>query len=160
MIELLMAAFVMAIGILGLTMLQLFAIKGQTGAGSQTVATSVAERILEQAEMAGRNSLICSRFSQAIPALNPNYFASGTPNLSYYTNTGAVLPNPTGAYFTATATAVTANGAGNPGVAAPITGLGGAAQITVVVTWTESVRGASTTSRSVTISRLVNYATS
>lgn len=54
MIEMLMAAFILAIGILGLTMLQVMSLRAAGGSRNLSTAVQVAERIMDQIEMEGR----------------------------------------------------------------------------------------------------------
>jgi prepilin-type N-terminal cleavage/methylation domain-containing protein len=56
MIEMLMTAFIMAIGILGLTMLQVMSLKASRGGRSLSTAVLVGEHIMDQVEMEGRLS--------------------------------------------------------------------------------------------------------
>jgi Tfp pilus assembly protein PilV len=56
MVELLMTAFVLAVGILGLTMLQVMSLRASRGSRSLTTAIQVAERVMDQVEMEGRLS--------------------------------------------------------------------------------------------------------
>jgi hypothetical protein len=162
MVEMLMAAFILAIGILGLAVLQTFSLRGQTASVNQAVAVQVANRVLDQAEMLGRNSINCARAGIAPPAPPVNYFDPGIPVVLRFGNTGQQVP-PAAApvVFTATSSAVTAAGPGAPGVVAPVPRLGGIALLTVVVTWAEAAKaGNSFLNRTVTLQRQVNYATS
>ncbi len=54
MVELLMAAFVLAIGILGITMLQVMSLRTARGSQSLTTAVQVANRVMDQVELEGR----------------------------------------------------------------------------------------------------------
>ena len=56
MVEMLMAAFIMAVGILGLSALQVMALKATRGSRSLSTAILVAEQVLDRAEMEGRLS--------------------------------------------------------------------------------------------------------
>ena len=56
MVEMLMAAFIMAVGILGLSALQVMALKSTRGSRSLSTAILVAEQILDRAELEGRLS--------------------------------------------------------------------------------------------------------
>jgi prepilin-type N-terminal cleavage/methylation domain-containing protein len=56
MIEMLMTAFILAIGILGLTMLQVMSLKASRGGRSLSTAVLVGERVMDQVEMEGRLS--------------------------------------------------------------------------------------------------------
>lgn len=56
MVEFLVAAFVFAVGILGLTALQLMSIRQATTGRGRVTATYVAEQVLQQAQMEGQAS--------------------------------------------------------------------------------------------------------
>jgi Tfp pilus assembly protein PilV len=56
MVEMLMTAFIMAVGILGLTMLLVMSLKGSRGGRSLSTAVLVAEHVMDRAEMEGRLS--------------------------------------------------------------------------------------------------------
>lgn len=56
MIEMLMAAFILAIGILGLSMLQVMSMRASRGSRSLSTAVQVAEQMLDQVESEGRLS--------------------------------------------------------------------------------------------------------
>lgn len=57
-VELLATAFILAVGIMGLTMLQLLAIRANTSSANMTRAVAVAERVLETVAMEGRRTLL------------------------------------------------------------------------------------------------------
>jgi len=78
MIEMLMTAFVLAVGILGLTLLQAMAMKASRGSRSMSSAVLVAEQVMDQAEMEARLSwLNISDPTSTTPAL------TDLPNLKY-----------------------------------------------------------------------------
>ncbi|WP_005037361.1 prepilin-type N-terminal cleavage/methylation domain-containing protein [Holophaga foetida] len=54
MVEMLMAAFILAIGLLGLAMLQTMSLRASRGGKSLHTAVQVAERVMDQIEMEGR----------------------------------------------------------------------------------------------------------
>jgi prepilin-type N-terminal cleavage/methylation domain-containing protein len=56
MVEMLMAAFILAIGVLGLSMLQSMSLKATRGSKSLTNAVQIADRIMDQIESEGRLS--------------------------------------------------------------------------------------------------------
>lgn len=56
MIEMLMTAFILAIGILGLSMLQVMSLRASRGSRSLTTAVQVGEAVMDQIEMEGRLS--------------------------------------------------------------------------------------------------------
>jgi len=78
MIEMLMTAFVLAVGILGLTMLQAMSLKASRGSRSLSAAILVAEQVMDQAEMEGRLSwLNITDTNKSAPKL------TDLPNLKY-----------------------------------------------------------------------------
>jgi len=78
MIEMLMTAFILAVGILGLTMLQTMSLKASRGSRSLTSAILVAEHVMDQVEMEGRLSwLNITDTNSANPTL------ADLPNLKY-----------------------------------------------------------------------------
>lgn len=80
MIEMLMTAFILAVGILGLTMLQTMSLRAARGSQSLTTAVLVAEQVLDQADLEGRLSwLNLTNSNQAAPTL------ADLPNLRYVT---------------------------------------------------------------------------
>ena len=54
MVEMLMTAFILAVGIMGLTLLQVMALKGARGGSSLSTAIQVAEDVLDRVELEGR----------------------------------------------------------------------------------------------------------
>ncbi len=56
LVEMLMTAFILAVGIMGLTMLQVMALKGSRGGRSLGTAVQVGEMVMDQIEMEGRLS--------------------------------------------------------------------------------------------------------
>jgi prepilin-type N-terminal cleavage/methylation domain-containing protein len=80
MVEMLMTAFILSIGILGLTMLQVMSMKASRGSRSLTTAVQVAEQVMDQAELEGRLSwLNITDTNNAAPTL------SDLPNIKYIT---------------------------------------------------------------------------
>ncbi len=158
MVEMLMAAFIMAIGLLGLALLQTMSLRATAGSKWATSAILVAERVLDQAEALGRNSLLCSRTGSTVPNLGAttyNYF--GTPSTQYYRNDGTTDAAVTAAngFFTVTFTPAPTD------VVVPVAGVGGIKMITVIVQWNEGVTASSAVvTRNVTLSRRISYATS
>jgi Tfp pilus assembly protein PilV len=150
MVEMLMAAFIMAIGLLGLAMLQTMSLRSTTGSRSATTAVRVAERVLFQAEALGRNSLLNSRTGNTVTAPNPNYF--GAANFTQYYNFDGTF-NATNSFFTVTVAP--------SDLVTSVTGVGGLKLITVTVQWTEAVTAGNVPiSRQVVLSRRIAYASS
>jgi prepilin-type N-terminal cleavage/methylation domain-containing protein len=159
MVEMLMAAFILAVGILGLTMLQTLSIKTASGSRGLSTAVLLAERVLDQIEADGRNSRLYAQnamvptttaeFTAPIPARTFNYF--GRPAVGD--------PIDTTPYFNVNVAAVTAAAGGTPGVIAPPVAnprFGGVAVMTVTVAWNEDPAAPA---RQVVLSRRVAYAT-
>lgn len=174
MVEMLMAAFILAIGILGLTALQTLALR--SGASSRGLDTAVllAERVMDEIEANGRNSLQYARATIAqtppnpgvvgvfmmLPAVVPanlidppgaptrTYNFAGRPSLG-----DAIDPSP---YFNLYIQPVRIPDAANPGVVVPVPRLGGIANMVVTIRWYEA---AGAPARQVVLSRRVAYAT-
>jgi len=80
MIEMLMTAFVLAVGLLGLALLQTMSLKATRGNKSLTTAVLVAQKILQQAEMEGRLSWLYVTNTN-----NPNAKLADLKSLKYIT---------------------------------------------------------------------------
>ncbi len=65
LVELLLTAFIMAVGIMGLTLLQVMALRGARGGQSLATGVQVAEMVMDQIEMEGRLSWLNLTASQA-----------------------------------------------------------------------------------------------
>jgi prepilin-type N-terminal cleavage/methylation domain-containing protein len=84
MVEMLMAAFILAIGILGLSMLQVMSMRASRGSRSLTTAVQVAELMLDQVESEGRLSwLNVIDTEQSVP--------TPLPALQYVNQAGPVI---------------------------------------------------------------------
>ena len=159
MVEMLLAAFILAIGILGLAMLQTYAFHSQAGSTAVATAVQISGQILDQADMAGRNSVLCSQTSIALPAMNPAWFGGANIVTTYNYSGLAVPPNPGPAFFTATTLATITPTLTN-GVVTPIQYLGGMANVATTVSWTDGTNQAGAgIARTVTLTRRINYAT-
>jgi Tfp pilus assembly protein PilV len=149
MIEMLVAAFILAVGTLGLAMLQTMALRSNAGTGSRNSAVLVASRVLDQAEAVGRNSVLCARSGNTPPTLSPTYF--GAAFTQYYQFDGTYTA--TSGYYTVTVTPTD--------VVTPVAGVGGIKLLTVLVSWTEALDKSGTAiPRTMTLSRRISYATS
>lgn len=100
MVEMLMTAFIMAIGILGLTALQVMSLKASRGSRSLTTAVLVGEDVMDRAEMEGRLSWLnitdTNRAAPTladIPTLKYVTIAAGTPLVETFNSNGGI-PNP------------------------------------------------------------------
>jgi prepilin-type N-terminal cleavage/methylation domain-containing protein len=102
MIEMLMTAFIMAIGILGLTMLQVMSLKASRGGRSLSTAVLVGEHVMDQVEMEGRLSWLNATgkytgTSNAVDLPNLKYISlvdGGTRPDSFNSKGGPPLGNP------------------------------------------------------------------
>jgi Tfp pilus assembly protein PilV len=65
MVEMLMTAFILAVGIMGLTMLQVMALRGSRGGRSLGTAVLVGDKVMDQIEMEGRLSWLNITDTQA-----------------------------------------------------------------------------------------------
>ncbi|MBP1628586.1 MAG: hypothetical protein H6Q00_3061 [Holophagaceae bacterium] len=63
LVEMLMAAFIMAIGLLGLTMLQVMSIRGAQGGKSLSIAVGLAEQVMDKVEVEGRATYLNTNFT-------------------------------------------------------------------------------------------------
>lgn len=159
MVEMLMTAFILAVGILGLTMLQTLSVRSSTGARGLSTAVLLAERTMDEITANGRNSLL---YAHSTPAVTPSadltdVFTAATPDrtFNFYGRPSVGDPIDQTPFFTVSVQAVTDPGL-NPGTIAAIPGFGGVADMTVTVQWSE-VAGAP--ARQVVLSRRVAYAT-
>jgi len=91
-VEMLMTAFILAIGIMGLMLLQVMALKGARGGKSLTTAVQVGETVMDQIEMEGRLSWLNLTATQLIAP-------GALPNLRFVNRTTLAAPlsfNPKG----------------------------------------------------------------
>ena len=160
MAEMLMAAFIMAVGLLGLTLLQVMALRSTRGSRNLGLATLVAEQILDRAELEGRLSwLNLSTHSAAtpntatdLPGLAYITLAAGSPKVESFNFKGLPVvtassdPQESNAWFTVTTTRDIL----------PAATHGLLSQFTVSVAYTEAVAGDKTPLvRTVRISRVI-----
>jgi prepilin-type N-terminal cleavage/methylation domain-containing protein len=123
MVEMLMTAFILAIGILGLTMLQVMSLQGSRGGRSLTTAVQVADRVMDQIELEGRLTWLNTTDTQFTAPAAPGalQFINGATVKQSYDLQGKYLGPPTdppapGQFFTVTTTRLaTAVGAGPTG---------------------------------------------
>jgi len=105
MIEMLITAFIMAVGILGLTMLQTMSMKASRGGKSLSSAILVGDQIMDRVEMEGRLSWL--NLTDTNRAKSTIVLTTDLPNLRYITTatTGATGLKE---YFTSKGDATTA----------------------------------------------------
>ena len=163
MVEFLMTAFIMAIGILGLTMLQVMSLKTSRGGRSLTTAVQVADRVMDQMELEGRLTWLNrtdSQYSTTTDLTGLTYIGKATIPAQTFNLKGQLLPlaatpaDPTDsiAFYTVTITRVAQSGS------API---GQMHDYTVRVAFADGVDAAGTTNgttRSVTLTRRILHA--
>lgn len=99
LVEVLVAAFVLAIGILGLTMLQVFAIRTNTSSGSMTKALAIANRTLETIALEGRRSMLWKTEGRT-PKVSTTTFLGTAPVTRFITTSGKVFTSETAAVAT------------------------------------------------------------
>lgn len=159
MVEMLMAAFILAVGILGLTMLQTFSIRTASGSRGLSTAVLLAERVLDQIDADGRNSRLFAQ-SATVPTTTAEFTAPIPARTFNYLGRPAVGdPIDATPYFTVNVAAVTDATTGTPGVVDPPAAnprFGGVAVMTVTVLWNENPAAPN---RQVVLSRRVAYAT-
>jgi Tfp pilus assembly protein PilV len=146
LIEFLLAAFVMAIGILGLTMLQVMSLRGGTGSRALNTAVVVGEGVLESIQAEGRQSMLFLKAQTAAPTAT--YFVTG-PLTQYYAFDGTLLANATNSFYKVQIA--------NADVVA-LSAAGGTKRFTLTITFTDSVTPTTTILRTVTLTRQVAYA--
>jgi len=159
MVEMLMAAFIMAIGLLGLAMLQTLTLRTNTGSRSLSTAILVGESLLDDIQANGRASKLFVRQGSSVPAAILASFANRA--LTY--NLAGRRVSPTDAppdadptpYFTVNV-GVETTGAN---AVAPVPTMGGLANFTVTTVWTEGTGAAGTpVQRRVVLTRRIGYA--
>lgn len=103
LVEMLMAAFILAIGLLGLAMLEILSLRANLGSSSLTTAVTLGNRILDAAAAEGRFSW--SNMTALAPiTLNPARYLDPTgakATTEYYDLRGGALADQTGSIFTA-----------------------------------------------------------
>ena len=160
LVEMLMAAFVLAIGILGLTALQTLSLRSVASSRGLSTAILIAERTMDEICANGRNSLL---YARSVPAVTPpnaltNVFTAVTPVRTYNFSGRPSASDPIDATpFFNVAVAAVADPAADPGTIAAIPRFGGVANMTVTVSWIEEPAAPA---RQVVLSRRVAYATS
>ncbi len=119
MVELLMVAFVLSIGILGLTMLQLMSIRVATGGHDLGMAVQLAEQVMDQVELEGRLTYLNTNITnQATPGtLNGLTYINKASVKQYFainaaTGDPALLASATGSMFQLTMSQTVVAGTG------------------------------------------------
>ena len=122
MVEMLMTAFIMAVGILGLSMLQVMSLKASRGSRSLTTAVLVGEHVMDRAELEGRLSWLnvtdtnlAAPSLADLPTLKYITIAAGVPRVEYLNVKGGAVnaasadPLEQTAFFTVTTSRVPFN---------------------------------------------------
>lgn len=148
MVEMLMAAFILAIGLLGLTMLQVMALRASRGGQNLGMAVNLAEQIMDRVELEGRLTYLNTNLTDytAPAALVGLQYIDQNSKSEYYKidpNTGGtVAATADSAFFTAKMTQAYVAG----------TNL---SDVTVQVTFTEATKGATPIQRTTTLTRRI-----
>jgi len=155
MIEMLMTAFILAIGLLGLCMLQTMSLRASSGGTRLGTAVKVAEWLMDAVDQQGRLSWLNLTDSASsgvpVPAASMNYIAIptgplglGSANLLYFNAQGDPVAN--SGFFTANI--IHTNDAGN--------GVGFIGDFNVVVTFSNTVNsGGTAVPRTVSLTRRI-----
>ena len=85
LVEMLMTAFILAVGVMGLTLLQVMSLKGARGGKSLATAIQVGEAVMDRIEMEGRLSWLNITDSQY-------NVATALPNLAFVNKTTLAQP--------------------------------------------------------------------
>jgi len=163
MVEMLMTAFVLAIGLLGLCMLQTLSLRAGRGSRSLTTAVHVGNAVLDQVEMEGRLSWLnlneTNLTGQSNANLNLVYIplAPGASAPAQYFNAQGNLVDPTSAdptvknnFFTVVTQHV--DDVGN------VAGIGQVSDFTVVVQFADTVNASNApVQRSVVLTRRITH---
>jgi Tfp pilus assembly protein PilV len=122
MVEMLMAAFVLSIGILGLTLLQAMSLRVAAGGHNMGMAVQLAEKIMDQVELEGRLTYLNSNLTnQATPgSLNGLAYINQPSVTQYYgldsassdVGNAVLLNSKTGSMFTVQMTQTVVAGTG------------------------------------------------
>jgi prepilin-type N-terminal cleavage/methylation domain-containing protein len=150
MIEFLITAFILAIGILGLTMLQVMAMRASTGSRALNTAVVVGEGVIESIQAEGRQRMLFLKFGGTAPATT--FFGGAASITRYYAFDGTLLASATNAFYTAV---VSSSDVVALGLA------GGTKRFTLVLTFAgtpDPANPTATITRSVTLTRQVAYA--
>lgn len=157
MVEMLMVALVMAIGLLGVASMQLIAIKASSGSANLNTAAMLADQVMDSVESEARNCWLNQTSGTVTVAGTepPNLYYLSKPPTINVTQTFDVAGQPVDAsspkkIFTATVTsaAVTTTGAAT----------GNLMDVKVVVAFTDVVNNSQTIQRNITITRRIIYA--
>jgi prepilin-type N-terminal cleavage/methylation domain-containing protein len=158
MIEMLMTAFILAIGLLGLCMLQTMSLRANRGNSSVAIAVKVAEGVMDQVEQQGRltwlNISDSTYTGLSAPVGNPNLI--GIPlngQLAaplYFDNKGVQLVGASSGFITVNVF--------HPDDAGTSTGAGQLSDFNVVATFADTVTGSgAAVTRTVSLTRRIAH---
>jgi Tfp pilus assembly protein PilV len=159
MVEMLMAAFVMAIGLLGLAMLQTMSLRAAGGSKNMTMAVQLAEQMMDQIELEGRltynNATIGSNYVTPTALTGLQFYNQA--NVDRYFNIDGTTGN---------VVAVTAPQAGDPtplfhlNLAQAVVAGVGLSDVTITVDFIDGVNKANNqnVTRTATITRRILHA--
>jgi len=157
LVELLVAAFIMAVGLLGLAALETVSLKSNTRARGYNTAVLVASHVLDSAEAQARQTLQTQTYGGSVTTTTypNNYFGAGAV-VEQFTYRGAHLdanstdPVNKTAYFTATTTSANAGSYSGS--------VGTLAVVTTVVTFREALANSGPlVTRTVTLTRNISH---
>lgn len=150
-IELLFVAFILGIGILGLTLLQVMSMRSATGSKALNTAVMVGEGTLESIQAEGRERMLFLKYSGSAPITT--YFTVSNDSITrYFDFKGNPLTGAADSYFTMIIT---------PSDIVAISSAGGTKLFTLTVTFYEAQNPQNPTlkiPRTVTLTRQVAYA--
>lgn len=157
LVELLVAAFIMAVGLLGLAALETVALKSNTRSRGYNTSVLVASQVLDAAEAQARQTLQTQTYGGTVTTTTyPNNYFGAAPVVEQFTYRGTHLDansaNPVDktAYFTATTTS--ANAGSYTGA------VGTLAVVTTVVTFQEALSNSGPlVTRTVTLTRNITH---
>jgi len=156
LVELLVAAFIMAVGLLGLAALETVSLKSNTRARGYNTAVLVASQVLDAAETQARQTIQTQSQGGTVVYPTNDYFGA-VPVVEQFTFRGAHLnansadPVDKTTFFTASTTSVNA---GNYAGA-----IGRLVVVTTVVTFQEALSNSGPlVTRTVTLTRNINHA--
>lgn len=149
MVELLITSFILAVGLLGLTMLQIMSMRTSTGSRALGTAVMLGEGVLESIQSEGRQRMLFLKYSGTAPATT--YFDSGNGVITqYYAFDGTLLPSATNKFYTVVIT---------PSDVVTLGTAGGTKQFTIKVTFADTTKANGTPqTRTATLTRQVAYA--
>ena len=138
MIEMLMAAFILAIGILGLTLLQSMSLRSAGGSKNVTVAVRLAEQVMDQVEQEGRltynNASVSSGYVTTTALTGLQYINQA--NVDQYFN---YLPNTDPSTGNVVQVAATSTPLFHLNMAQTVAAGVGLSDVTVTVTFTDGI---------------------